>query len=57
MIRLSFLLAAGVLPLAAQSGGHEFFETKIRPVLAEKCYGCHSSKLKSPLGGLALDTK
>src|SRR6187402_2996964 len=34
----------------------EFFESKIRPVLVEKCFGCHNSKLKSPFGGLRLDT-
>jgi hypothetical protein len=44
-------------PLGAQSPGAEFFEKEIRPVLAEKCYGCHSSKLKSPMGGLVLDTR
>jgi hypothetical protein len=49
------LLAA--VPLRAQSPGAELFEKEIRPVLAEKCYGCHSSKLKSPMGGLVLDTK
>src|SRR5262245_66449089 len=42
---------------SAQSTGDEFFEKKIRPVLATNCYGCHSSKLKSPMGGLALDTR
>ncbi len=42
---------------SAQSDGNEFFEKKIRPVLATNCYGCHSSKLKTPMGGLALDTK
>ena len=26
-------------------------------MLAEKCYGCHSSKLDSPMAGLVLDTK
>ncbi len=36
--------------------GSEYFEKEIRPVLVEKCYGCHSSKLKSPMGGLVLDT-
>ena len=41
----------------AQTPGAELFEKEIRPVLAEKCYGCHSSKLKSPMGGLMLDTK
>src|SRR5262245_33840128 len=34
----------------------EFFEKKIRPLLAEKCYSCHSSKSKVPMGGLRLDT-
>ena len=44
--------------LSAQTpAGTEFFEKEIRPVFAEKCYGCHSSKLKSPMGGLVLDTK
>jgi len=41
--------------LVAQPAGTEFFEKKIRPVLATKCYGCHSTKLKAPMGGLALD--
>src|SRR5437870_4030017 len=54
---LSILLLAISLPVAAQSSGAELFEKKIRPALAEKCYGCHSSKLKSPMGGLTLDTK
>ncbi len=35
----------------------EFFEQKIRPVLAEKCYGCHNAKLKTPMGGLRLDSR
>jgi hypothetical protein len=43
--------------LFAQTPDAAFFETKIRPVLVGKCYGCHSSKLKAPMGGLALDTK
>ncbi|MEJ7608547.1 MAG: c-type cytochrome domain-containing protein [Bryobacteraceae bacterium] len=33
------------------------FESKIRPVLAAKCFSCHSVKLKAPMGGLVLDTK
>ncbi len=33
------------------------FESKIRPVLATKCFACHSSRLKAPMGGLVLDTK
>jgi hypothetical protein len=52
---LLFLLACGAV--CAQTPDTAFFEAKIRPVLVAKCYGCHSSKLKSPMGGLALDTK
>ncbi len=35
----------------------EFFETKIRPVLAQQCYGCHSAEAKTRMGGLSLDTR
>jgi hypothetical protein len=37
--------------------GVEFFEKKIRPILAESCLGCHNSKLSAPMGGLRLDTR
>ncbi len=43
--------------LMAQAPDVTQFEMKIRPVLAAKCYACHSSKLKAPMGGLVLDTK
>src|SRR4051794_32921369 len=33
-----------------------FFESKIRPVLAQDCYECHSSALKKK-GGLLLDSR
>jgi len=32
----------------------EFFETKVRPVLASNCYSCHTN---SQLGGLRLDSR
>ncbi|MCA9137345.1 MAG: PSD1 domain-containing protein [Planctomycetales bacterium] len=34
-----------------------FFESKIRPVLIEHCYECHSATSKEPEGGLLLDTR
>jgi hypothetical protein len=34
----------------------EFFERKIRPVLAERCYECHSAAKNKAKGGLTLDT-
>ncbi len=35
----------------------EFFEKKIRPVLVERCYECHSAAAKKNKGGLTLDTR
>jgi hypothetical protein len=35
----------------------EFFETKIRPLLAERCFGCHSTHAKKLKGGLLLDSR
>lgn len=35
----------------------EFFEKKIRPVLADQCYKCHSEKATKVKGGLVLDTR
>ena len=34
----------------------EFFENRIRPVLAENCYECHNS-IKQAKSGLVLDYK
>ena len=56
--RVAGLIACFVLPLYCQTpAGTELFEKEIRPTFVAKCYGCHSSKLKSPMGGLVLDTK
>ncbi len=35
----------------------DFFEKKIRPVLSDKCYKCHSEKSEKLRGGLLLDTR
>jgi hypothetical protein len=37
--------------------GAEFFESKIRPILADNCYQCHSQQAKKIKGGLLLDTR
>ena len=43
-------------PVKAQEvAGMEFFEKKVRPILVERCYECHSSEKKIK-GGLHLDT-
>ena len=38
---------------AVNAGSPEFFENKVRPILANNCYGCHTN---SALGGLRLDS-
>jgi hypothetical protein len=35
----------------------EFFEKKIRPVLVERCYGCHTAEAKQDNGGLFVDSR
>ncbi len=58
MVRLSIATLALLLtPLQAADVGEEFFEKKIRPVLAAKCYSCHSASLKEPMAGLRLDLR
>ncbi len=53
------LLAILCVGLCAQTPAQnvEFFESKIRPVLAANCYRCHSSTLASPMAELRLDTR
>ena len=56
---------AGAWLLAAVAGasdprteaGNAFFENRIRPLLVEHCYRCHSSRAKKRQGGLRLDLR
>ncbi len=52
-------LGLGTSASAAQltSAQTEFFETKVRPVLVENCYKCHSAGAEKIKGGLTLDTR
>lgn len=49
------IVAAGIV--AAQPDGSELFEKKIRPLLAAKCFGCHSASSQPVMGGLRLDSR
>jgi hypothetical protein len=49
-------LAASVL-FAQDAGQLAFFESKVRPVLVERCYSCHSAQAKTPFAGLKLDSR
>jgi hypothetical protein len=44
-------------PKADDAKGIEFFEAKIRPVLAQHCYKCHSTGGRKSESGLLLDTR
>jgi mono/diheme cytochrome c family protein len=43
--------------LPATAADLDFFERRIRPVLAERCYECHSAQSKPLNSGLRLDTR
>src|SRR5438876_10160897 len=50
------ILAAAPL-LAQKADDLDFFEKKIRPVLSQNCYACHSAESKPPQGGLQVDSR
>src|SRR5690242_9412106 len=49
--------ASAALAAEPTAGGIEFFEKKIRPVLVDNCYKCHSAGAEKVKGGLLLDTR
>src|SRR5687768_18601788 len=49
------LLVAASIAGARQAPDLEFFEKRIRPILAENCFSCHSSKGNNP-SGFAMDS-
>ena len=66
IFRAHLLLIAAWLLMAASAAARagetaaasaDFFEKKIRPVLIEHCYKCHSADAKKLKGGLRLDTR
>src|SRR4051794_41718011 len=54
------VLAAVVFAAPGSAGpdqaGVESFEKRVRPVLVEHCYRCHSAEARKIKGGLRLDT-
>jgi hypothetical protein len=61
LLLAALILGGAVLPTtaaaAATAEGRDFFEARIRPVLAEHCYKCHSVESKKRKGGLWLDSR
>ena len=52
-----FLLCGSTAASQTDVEGVQFFEQKIRPVLVERCYKCHSTGAKKVQAGLLLDTR
>ena len=50
-------LATAAEPPTPEAKKVEFFENKIRPVLVEHCYKCHSEKAEKLQGKLLLDSR
>ena len=54
----SFAAVKAPVPSAKPDAAQlDFFEKNIRPVLAAKCYKCHSAEADKVKGGLLLDTR
>jgi hypothetical protein len=61
-ILLALLLLMWVIPISAQektitSEQLEFFEKKVRPILVQHCFECHSATAKKVKAGLLLDSR
>jgi len=50
----TLLSASFCLGAFEQNEPHEFFEARIRPILANNCYSCHTT---SAMGGLKIDSR
>ena len=51
----AFPLRANAVQTPSRSEKEEFFEKKVRPILAERCWGCHSAEAGDAKGSLRLD--
>ena len=57
MKKLCVLLVLGFQQPPPDKEGLEFFEKKIRPVLIDRCYSCHSAEAKKIKGELYVDSR
>src|SRR5215475_3893165 len=54
MLSLGLLFSIATVGLAAEVTPREFFEMRVRPVLARTCLTCHAKK---PMGGLDMTSR
>src|SRR5262249_50225422 len=53
----AFLLLAATPAARAEGDKAAFFDEKIRPLLVQNCFKCHSHEAKKNKGGLVLDAR
>ncbi len=56
-ILIVFLAVSSWAAPASDDAGVQFFETKVRPLLSEQCYKCHSTTATKLKGNLYLDRR
>src|SRR4029453_1950179 len=56
---VTFALSLSLLaaPADADAAAEELFELRIRPILVERCYGCHSANAEHGRGGPLLESR
>ena len=57
LMTVGWIAALPVDAATTDANGVEFFEKKIRPVLVERCFECHSESKGKTKGGLAMDSR
>src|SRR6266576_2952086 len=55
VLPLFFIFAASAAEMSSDQ--LEFFEKRVRPILSERCYKCHSTQSEKLKGGLLLDSR
>ncbi len=57
LVLLAVWPACGSRAAEETTAAVEFFEQKVRPILVDQCYACHSAQAKKVRGDLLLDTR
>ena len=52
-----FVLARDASPKSDAAADLDFFEKRVRPLLVQRCFECHSAKAEKLKGGLLLDSR
>lgn len=47
----------GSLSAEERPSGADFYRERVRPILVERCFKCHSRDCDSPAGGLLVDSR